>query len=319
MAADLVNSGESFEAVAELLWTGQLPPEPPRWSVRRQETALLALTQAMSTSNPRSNVLEVFAIVVLMLGLNQGSTEQRLARNSTLSAAREIIQAMVSCCGFIGPTQCYRPMQRGETILEALTRSLGMVATAENIDALRALLILLADHELPPGTLSARIVASAGGSLQSCLASAFCATSGIEVGRMYERVQDFLGHWKSRAALMRRAHERLSQGLDVPGFHHPLYPDGDPRAAQLLDMVRGRRTQTRESRAIFGFLDEMRTRLGQHPRQELALVMLTRAIELPAQAAPALFALARLAGWVAHVREQHANGSLLRPRAKFVP
>lgn len=319
LAADLVKQGESFEAVAELLWTGQLPSEPPIWPVHRQTSALLALAETMSASEPRSNVLEVFAIVVLMLGLSHGSTEQRLARGDTLSAAREIIQAMVSCCGFIGPSQRYRPMQRGETILDGLARSLGMASTAGNIDALRTLLILLADHELPPGTLSARVVASAGGSLQSCLASAFCATSGVEVGRMYERVHEFLGHSKSRARLMRRAGERLAQGLDVPGFHHPLYPDGDPRAAQLLDIVRNRPGQTRESRAIFGFLDEMHARFGQHPRQELALVVLTRALELPRQSAPALFALGRLAGWVAHVREQRAEGSLLRPRAKFVP
>ncbi|MNL54569.1 2-methylcitrate synthase [compost metagenome] len=117
---------------------------------------------------------------------------------------------------------------------------------------------------------------------------------------------------------MRRARRLLAQGQNVPGFHHPLYPAGDPRAAQLLDMVRSCRGQTRESRAIFGFLDDMRESAGLHPRQEFAVAVLTRSLELPRQAAPALFALARLAGWVAHVREQRVDGTLLRPRAKFV-
>ena len=57
-----------------------------------------------------------------------------------------------------------------------------VVKPAENHDALRGILILMADHEVPPGTFSARVVASAGGTLHSCLASAPCATnSGLPV------------------------------------------------------------------------------------------------------------------------------------------
>jgi citrate synthase len=62
----------------------------------------------------------------------------------------------------------------------------------------------------------------------------------------------------------------------------------------------------------------MRTSAGLLPRQELALVVTARAMGLPRQATAALFVLGRLAGWVAHVQEQRADGTLLRPRAKFV-
>ncbi|WP_347565332.1 citrate/2-methylcitrate synthase [Bordetella petrii] len=316
LACDLVRDGISFEAVAELLWTARLPAHSPAWPVQRPSRELLVLAQAMSESRPRSNVLEVLAAVVLMQGMNRGATAERLAGDSTLCNAREIVQAMVACCGFLGPQHAYRPMRRGETVVQALLHSLGVAATLENAEALRALLILMADHELPPGTFNARVVASAGGSLHSCVASALCATSGLQVGRMYERVQDFLGHGRTRPELIRRAWKLHAQGLGVPGFHHPLYPDGDPRAAQLLDIVR-RRALTRELRAIFRFLEDMQATAGLHPRQELALVVLSRAMDLPRQAAAALFALSRLAGWVAHVREQHAEGTMLRPRAKF--
>jgi len=43
----------------------------------------------------------------------------------------------------------------------------------------------------------------------------------------------------------------------------------------------------------------------------------SRMVGLPPQAPMAVFALARTAGWVAHVLEQRAHGSLLRPRARF--
>lgn len=317
-AAGLVRAGTSVEAVSELLWTGKLPDKAPRWRVRAPAPALLALARSLSASDPAGNVLEVFAMATLLLGIDHGSTEQRLARGGTLAAGREIMQAMVGFCGFIGPGRAYRPMQARETLLQALTASLGMSATAENTEVLRALLILLADHELPPGTLSARVVASAGGSLQSCLAAALCATSGVELGRMYARVETLIGKGARRATLVRRACQRLEQGQAIPGFHHPLYPAGDPRAALLLDMIRKRATLTRELRAVFSFLDEVERITGLRPRQELAVVVVTRALQLAPQAAPALFALARIAGWIAHVQEQRATSMLLRPRAKFV-
>ncbi|MDB5850440.1 MAG: citrate synthase, partial [Rhodoferax sp.] len=280
---------------------------------------LLALTGTLGTLHARDNILETLALVVLMLGMRRGPVAERLQQGRTLPAAREIMQAVVACCGFIGPARAYRPMVAGESIVDGLIRALDMPASLENTEALRAILILMADHELPPGTLGARVVASAGGTLHSCLASAMCATSGVEVGRMYERVEAFLGQPQSRTVLLNRAQKLHAQGQSVPGFDHPLYPHGDPRAAQLLDLARARGDQTRALRAIFRFLDDIKDSAGLLPRQEFALVVLIRAMGLPPQAPAALFALARIAGWVAHVREQRASGTLLRPRAKFVP
>ncbi|MDB5932535.1 MAG: citrate synthase, partial [Polaromonas sp.] len=79
-----------------------------------------------------------------------------------------------------------------------------------------------------------------------------------------------------------------------------------------------RQNPSPELRAIFRFIDHMRSSTGLMPRQELAMVVLARAMGLPQQAPAALFVLGRLAGWVAHVQEQRAAGTLLRPRAKFV-
>ncbi len=321
LAADLVRSGASFEAVAELLWTGQ-PCEnhtAASWPVRRPSAELVGLTQTLTSLQAQNNVLESFALVVLLLGLRRGPVTQRLTQGNTLAAAREIIQTVVACCGFVGVKQKYRAMLRGESVIDGLLHALALPSSTGNREALRAMLILMADHELPPGTLSARVVASAGGTLHSCLAAALCATSGVDVGRMYDAVEDFLGHPKTKTALLGKARHLHAQGQSVPGFDHPLYPRGDPRAAQLLAIAQSRPDTGRELRAIFRFIDDMREEKGLLPRQELAMVVLARAMGLPRQATAALFVLGRLAGWVAHVLEQRADGSLLRPRAKFVP
>ncbi|MES2412279.1 MAG: citrate/2-methylcitrate synthase [Pseudomonadota bacterium] len=318
LAADLVRSGASFEAVSELLWTGDLDTRTAAWPVKKPSAELVRLAQTLASIRAGDNVLESFSLVVLLLGMRRGSVQDRLSQGQTLPAAREIMQTVVACCGFAGVRKKYRPMQKGESVVEGLMHALAIPASHENSEALRAILILMADHELPPGTLSARVVASTGGTLHSCLSAALCATSGVDVGRMYDRIEDFLGHPASKAVLAKRAALLHSRGKSVPGFDHPLYPKGDPRAAQLLDIARRRTDQTRQSRAVFQFVDDMQATNGLFPRQEFALVVLARAMGLPRQAPAALFALGRLGGWVAHVQEQRATGTLLRPRAKYV-
>ncbi|MDB5778970.1 MAG: citrate synthase [Polaromonas sp.] len=321
LAADLVNTGVAFEHVAELLWTGALPAVETNtaiWPVLPPVRELGGLTKTLAELDAGDNLLEAFAMVVLMLGMRRGPVAQRLQQGNTLAAAREIMQTLVGCCAFIGPAQAFEPLRKGQSLVDGLMQSLAMTPTSDNREALRSVLILMADHELPPGTLSARVVASTGGTLHSCLASALCATSGADVGRMYGRVEDFLGHPKSKSVLRKRVNRLHAAGQRVPGFGHPLYPKGDPRANVLLEMARARSHDSRELRAIFGFLDDLRTSDALLPRQEFAVVVLCRALGLPRQAAAALFALGRTAGWVAHVLEQRSGGSLLRPRAQFV-
>ena len=318
LVADLVRDGTSFETVAELLWSGTLSNQRCEWPVPRASVELVKLTRTMSALQAADNILESFALAVLLLGLGRGAVADRLSGGKTLPAAKEIIQTMVACCGFAGPYGNYRPMLKSQSVVDGLIHALGVSPDVENFEALRAILIVLADHELSPGTLSARVAASAGGTLHSCIASALCATSGREVGRMYERVQDFLGHAKTCSALVSRARQLHARGQTVPGFDHPLYPGGDPRAVQLLAIARTRKLQDPELRAALRFIDQMQIESSIFPRQELAVVILTRAMGLDRQVPAALFALGRVAGWVAHVQEQRASGTLLRPRARFV-
>ena len=135
---------------------------------------------------------------------------------------------------------------------------------------------------------------------------------------MYGLVEAFIGRPRSKAVLIKRADELHATGQRVPGFDHPLYPKGDPRATVLLDIARSYSPDSGELRALFGFLDEMRCGRAMLPRQEFAIVVLARVLGLPREAAAALFVVGRTAGWVAHVQEQRASGTLLRPRAQFI-
>jgi citrate synthase len=68
--------------------------------------------------------------------------------------------------------------------------------------------------------------------------------------------------------------------------------------------------------AVTALLEAAREQLGLLPNLDMGLAVLARRRGLPADAATALFALGRSAGWIAHAREA-GRGELIRPRARY--
>jgi citrate synthase len=54
------------------------------------------------------------------------------------------------------------------------------------------------------------------------------------------------------------------------------------------------------------------------PTVDIGVAALVASLGAPPPSASGLFAVARVAGWIAHVIEQRAAGYLLRPRARYV-
>jgi citrate synthase len=108
--------------------------------------------------------------------------------------------------------------------------------------------------------------------------------------------------------------DRLRVGGAIPGFGHPLYPGGDPRAATLLEMLADdpvRETALRLAGA-------MRSRSGTHPEIDFALAALTLQQGMTAEAGEAIFAVARTAGWIAHALEEYADRpGRFRPTGRY--
>ena len=101
-------------------------------------------------------------------------------------------------------------------------------------ESIRMALAALADHELDASTFAARVAASTGASLAACALAGLAALSGPRHGGMSPRVRALAENAERlgpREAVL--AHLSAS-GAAPPGFGHPFYPDGDPRARLLL-------------------------------------------------------------------------------------
>ncbi|WP_269750756.1 citrate/2-methylcitrate synthase [Candidatus Burkholderia verschuerenii] len=103
----------------------------------------------------------------------------------------------------------------------------------------------------------------------------------------------------------------MSPEARLPGFGHELYPQGDPRAADLLAAFEA----PDSARELIAHVERL---TGAKPTIDVALAALVERCALPEGAAFALFSMARSVGWIAHAIEQMTSGSLLRPRAHYI-
>jgi citrate synthase len=184
--------------------------------------------------------------------------------------------------------------------------SLG-IAAAERI---RRALVLMADHELNASTYAVRVAASTGASIAASLLAGLATLSGPRHGGASAAVFALLKEAEQdgpEAAIsnwMIRHHS-------LPGFGHPLYPGGDPRATAILsDIIVDPKLSALGKAAL--------AVAGERPNLDFALAALTLAANLPRDAGFRLFALGRSVGWAAHAMEQAATQELIRPRARYV-
>jgi citrate synthase len=183
-------------------------------------------------------------------------------------------------------------------------------------DVIRTALVLCADHELNVSAFAARCAASAGASPYDIVSTAMGTLKGYKHGGAAERVLAlFAGAETLKKARVLVAH-RLRRGEGVPGFGHPLYPAGDPRAAVLLRLVEssGHEPECQAVRHLSRAGSEL---LHDLPNLDFALAAIARTYRLPDQAPVLLFALGRTTGWIAHAIEEYASGQLIRPRARY--
>lgn len=198
----------------------------------------------------------------------------------------------------------------GGAIHNRLALAWGLGPGGPGADVVRRVLVLVADHELNASAFAARVAASTGASLAAAALAGLATLSGPRHGGATQAVRAFaaeaLQHGPREAIARRLLDDRA-----LPGFGHPLYADGDPRAAALLAHVLPPPDLQRLAGAV-------RTVADLAPNIDFALITACEALKLPPDAPFALFAVARCAGWIAHAIEQVQADTLIRPRARYI-
>lgn len=199
---------------------------------------------------------------------------------------------------------------------EVLTRALtqGERPAAELI---RAALVLSADHELNASAFTVRCVAGTGATLYAAVQAGICAAQGPRHGGLSGRVEGLLLDMANRQDVEDAVVQRLKDNDPVPGFGHPLYPDGDPRARALLAMTKEKYGDDANFARAERIIAVMADAGGLKPNIDFAIATVGTVLHLPRGAGLSMFVLGRTAGWIGHAMEQYRTGLMIRPRARY--
>jgi citrate synthase len=290
-AIELSRSAD-FERVAELLWTGRIPDASVPWPVRREWIAVgRAAQRPLSPDTPAVARLRVAGAAI---GVEDGDPPPPSA------GAGEYLASIVA--GLPGSAPY------GDTPLALLLADRLSVEPGSVVEVARpmqAALILLADHGLAASTTAARLAAAYGGNLHGVIGAGLAVLAGSRHGGASTGAERLF-----RRTLDGGAHSDLLGEIRTgspPWLGHPLYPEGDPRYLALRDAIEAARPDA----TVLDLLDRLEILLAREslppPNIDAALAALTIACELTPASGEVVFAVARMAGWVAHAIEARAD------------
>ena len=302
----------SFEEVAEWLWETTQPDDDgpqPRSGWRPFELEL----------PPDIGPAGRMRWATVMAGARD-PLHADLRPEAVTRAARRLAGSMVAVVGETVTAQTVTGQtvtaDDGESSMAArLASALSSAPTPEQVRAVNAALVLMADHELATSTMAVRMAASTRADIYDALLAGLGTIAGPLHGGASRLAYSLLAD-AERFGAPRALDETLRWQGVLPGFGHSVYKNGDARAAVLFDLF--------ESMADPAHIEVVRSVIAlasAHtiplPNVDLAMAAISWSAGMPPEAGQILFTVARVVGWVAHYLEELGERPL-RYRARAV-
>ncbi|GAA3757566.1 bifunctional 2-methylcitrate synthase/citrate synthase [Microbacterium kribbense] len=324
---------EPFEAVAYLLWHGELPDAEQLAALRATERAHRALVpavqQAIDLLPPGAHPMDEIRTAASVIGAVDladignvmdavGTPDENLDRSIRLFAALPAIVAYG------------QRRRRGEALVPPrddldyaanfLWMTFGREADEVVVDAFNRSMILYAEHSFNASTFTARVVTSTLSDLYSAVVAAIGALKGPLHGGANEAVLhifDEIGTADNVAAWLDQA---LAAKRKIMGFGHRVYKRGDSRVPTMkaaLDTLVEHYDRP-DVLALYTTLEsEFVARKGIYPNLDYPSGPAYNLMGFDTLTFTPLFVAARVTGWTAHIMEQQASNALIRPLSAY--
>jgi citrate synthase len=310
----------TYEETAYLLWHGTLPNKTALDALRRQMAAARRLNNAangsISAIDPATDPMDTLRTVVSAQGasktLSQPTLDQAIADTAVFPTIVAAAHRRAQGLDLIDPRD---DLGHAANLLWMME---GKEASPERVHWLDTYLVLLADHGLNASTFTARVIASTGSDLTSCIVGAIGALKGPAHGGATfaaRTMLDKIGSIDNVEAWLQQAHEEHRR---FAGFGHRVYRTYDPRAKILREMAK---TATPDLHRLAAHTEEVALKIlhEAHPERPnatnvdfWAAVVLT-GVGIPKELFTCMFATSRVSGWSAHVLESLADLRIIRP------
>lgn len=323
----------TFEEVCHLLWYGELPTREQLGALRRRfhEAApvdpriIELLRLAPSSAHPMATLrTAVSALAFYDPDANDNSVEANQRKAIRLVAQTLTITAAID------------RVRKGEDAI-APRDDLGLAANLlymmrgeapDELDAhiIDVALILHAEHGMNASTFAGRVAAGTLSDMHSAATAAIATLKGPLHGGANERVMKMLHEIGNADNAEPWIRATLDRGDRIMGFGHRVYRTLDPRAPILKRLAeqlgkRGGDTHWLDvsDRIQTVMRDEMERRGKRiYPNVDFFSASVYHTLGIPVDIFTTIFACARMAGWTAHIIEQHRDNRLIRPKQTYV-
>ncbi|GAA1785516.1 bifunctional 2-methylcitrate synthase/citrate synthase [Leucobacter iarius] len=324
-------ASQPFEAVAYLLWHGELPTAEQLASFEAMERSLRSLdprTFALLDTIPSdAHPMDIVRTVVSQLGTFDetlhrpgGWTDRELdlGRSAYLFAQLPTVVAAVQ-----RRRRGQEPIPPRDDLDYArnfLWMTFGELPSDAAVDVFRVSMVLYAEHSFNASTFTARVIASTTSDLYSAVVGAIGALKGPLHGGANEAVMhifdeigsaDEVGAWLDRA---------LAEKRKIMGFGHRVYKHGDSRVPTMDRALRVLLDESGDTglAGLYETLErEFVARKGIYPNLDYPSGPAYRLLGFDTEIFTPLFIAARVTGWTAHVMEQAASNALIRPLSAY--
>jgi citrate synthase len=324
-----------FDEAAYLLWRGSLPSREERELLDREMAAMRRLPhQTMSVVRAAAAAAPIDALRMACATLSLDAVD---ANDISLPADLGVAKMLTARFPVIVAAHArlaagLEPIAPREDLSHAanfLYMALGKEPDAIAARALETYWVTVIDHGMNASTFAARVIASTRSDMVSAVTGAIGALKGPLHGGAPGPVLDMLvdiGDESNAEAWLRR---ELAAGHRIMGFGHRVYKVRDPRA-EVLGRVAETLAEARlEDRRLFDLarrvesvalrvLDEHKPGRNLRTNVEFYTALVLQSLGLKPEQFVALFACGRVAGWCAHVIEQHSEDHLIRPQSEYV-
>ncbi|MDQ1713640.1 MAG: citrate synthase [Frankiaceae bacterium] len=182
-------------------------------------------------------------------------------------------------------------------------------------------LVLHADHTMNASTFAARVCAATLSDMHSAVVAAIGTLKGPLHGGANEAVMKSLVQIGDPAKVDAFVRAELGAGKKLMGFGHRVYKTEDPRATHLRRLSRELGELTGDT-TYYGMSTDMERVVlevkGLYPNVDFFAASVYHALGIPTDLFTPVFAVSRMAGWTAHVIEQHLDNRLIRPDSEYV-
>jgi citrate synthase len=315
----------TFEEVAFLLWHGELPTSTELDALKKQMAASRLLSGAaqgaLEASDPNVNPMDVLRTVVSAQGASKGLPPPTLEQAIALTAVfPTIVAAAWRRAKGKEPVKPREDLGHAANLLWMMD---GKEPSEERARWVEMYLVLLADHGLNASTFAARVIASTGSDLTSCVVGAIGALKGAAHGGATFAARTMLDKIGSAEQAEKWLNEAHARGERFAGFGHRVYRTYDPRAKILRDLAKVEspdlhRTAARTEEVALEILHKAHPERPNATNVDFwASVVLTGA-DIPKELFTCLFATSRVSGWTAHVLEALKDIRIIRPASVWI-